>query len=170
MKQHKKQKHLIQENYKKLGIVFIFLGLIFATETFFKIRILYKVWPVIITILGMGYIGIFYKRESREGFFLGIGVYLILFSFLALYCNFTSWKQLSFLWPLFVVFLGISFIAIVIFKLKNKLLLFLGLIMVSISITFFLTSSIHSKFWWSILIFLGISILVMGRRSKPENQ
>lgn len=160
------QKKHPHHNYLKLGISCIVLGLVFALETLSGSNLLYKLWPLIATIMGVGYIGIFHKRQCREGFFLGIGIYLILFSLLSLYCNFTSWQHLLFLWPLFISFLGISLISTVIFSHRNKLLLFLGFIVLSISIAFFGVFTINYRLWWIILILLGISILIVGSGRK----
>ena len=67
--------------------------------------------PLLITSLGGGLVGIFHQRGRRESVFLGAGVYLICFSLLALYCSFTSWSRLAVLWPLFIGFLGVAFLA-----------------------------------------------------------
>ena len=89
-------------NNLKVGLFFIIAGLIFAVETFFKVRILYKLWPTILIILGSGLINIFFIRKKRDVLFFGMGAYLILFSLLALCCNFSSWEYAGNLWPLFI--------------------------------------------------------------------
>lgn len=152
-------------NNSKVGLFFIIAGMIFAVETIFRVRILYKLWPVILIILGSGLINIFFIRKRRDILFFWFGIYLFLFSCLALYCNFSSWEYAGSLWPLFITFAGLSFLAIFITKPIRKIYLFIALVLLSISIVFFLVFSFSSKYWWTIFMFIGISILTSGRKS-----
>ncbi|HOK40367.1 MAG TPA: hypothetical protein PLD27_04935 [bacterium] len=156
----------MHSNIKRFGLLFIFLGLLFGVETYLNYYFLYKLWPLFITILGAGFVGIFYKREKREAIYLGIGSYLIAFSFLALYCNFFSWVHLSFLWPLFIFFFALSFLSIYFLFAKHIIFLFAFLFFLSISLLFFVVFSISGKLWWLIFIFIGSSILILDKRSK----
>jgi hypothetical protein len=153
-------------DYYRIGLVLIATGLVFAFETLFKVRILYKLWPVIITIMGMGFVKIFLLRKSKEIEFLGIGSYLIFFSFLAFYCNFYSWWHLGKLWPLFITSAGLSFLSIYLFNLKKRMYLLMGLILLSISVVFFIVFDISSKYWWTILILMGISVISTGKDNE----
>jgi hypothetical protein len=153
-------------DYYKVGLFLTVTGIIFAVETFFKIRILYKLWPVIITILGAGFINIFFIRKRSNAAFLWIGAYLVLFSLLAFYCNFYSWGHLSQLWPLFISFSGISFVSVFFFNLKNKMYLFTGLLLLSVSIVFFIVFSVSSKYWWTSFLLIGISVLAAGKDNE----
>ena len=96
--------------YKRLALYCILLGLFFSIDHFAGISILHKLWPIVLLNLGIGFIGIFAKRKFREKLYLSVGEYLILFSFLALYCNFTSWRILAQIWPLFILFFGITLV------------------------------------------------------------
>ena len=149
--------------YIRLGVLLIIIGMLFAVETFFGVRFLYRLWPVFLSMTGIGFIGIFYKREKREGLYLALGVYLICFSLLALYCNYNSWGMLGRLWPLFITFLGFSLLFINYLKARRRLFLFLGLILISLSAVFLLTFSVNQGLWWIIFILLGLSILIAGR-------
>lgn len=152
-----------ENSYIKVGIILIVFGILFACEDLFKIDLLYKFWPLIITILGIGFIKIFLRREKREVLFVGIGTYLICFSLLSLYLNFTEWSQMNFLWPLFITFIGVVFIVIYFFRTNHKMYLFVALVMLSISIVFFLIFSFNLHLWWIVFILIGISILIVGR-------
>jgi len=153
-------------NVKRVGIFLIILGALFGLEANFHIRILSRLWPLLLTSIGAGFIGIFYKREKREAIYLGLGIYVICFSIMALYFNFTTWEMLSFLWPLFLGFAGISFLITYIFYRRDKVNLFLAAILFSITIIFFLVFSISHNFWWFIFILLGVSILITGKNEK----
>lgn len=148
--------------YRKLGLFFLALGLIFALESLTGYSHLVKLWPLIIASTGGGFIGIYCKRERRESLFLGLGVNLIFFSLFFLYCNFSSWGIVADLWPLFIMLPGLSFLLVYIFQDRSKLYLLLGLTLVSISLVFFLVFSLSSQLWWSIFFFLGISFFLIG--------
>lgn len=149
--------------YRRLAIFLIIIGVLFAVDSFLKVSVFYKLWPVVILILGAGLVGIFIKRKASGVLYLAVGEYLICFSGLAFYCNFTSWRSMSRIWPLFIVFLGIVFVSLFLFHPKRRFLLLLGLLHFSLSIFFFLIFSLGSQFWWTIFILVGLSILVSGR-------
>jgi hypothetical protein len=136
--------------------------LLFASDSLLKLSFVYKLWPVIILILGIGLVGIFAKRKASGDIFLAAGEYLICFSGLAFYCNFTSWKNMSEIWPLFIAFLGIVFVTLFVLHSKKRFLLLLGLLHLSLSIFFFLVFSLTGQLWWTIFILVGVSILVSG--------
>ena len=148
--------------HKRLAVYFILIGMFFSIDYFTGISVVYKLWPLLIFNLGVGFIGIFVNRNYRDVLYLWFGEYLILFSFLALYCNFTSWRLLAHIWPLFVMFFGIALITQYFFRSKNRVVLFLGLLLTFLSVFLFLIFSVSSQFWWVIFILIGLSILLSG--------
>ena len=147
---------------KRLALYLILIGLLFSVDYFLGFSIAYKLWPILILNLGIGFIGIFTKLNTREPLYLVVGEYLILFSFLALYCNFTTWGILAHMWPLFILFFGCVLITQFFFLNKNRFVLFLGLLLSFLSIFFFLVFSFGGQYWWSIFILIGLSILLSG--------
>jgi len=147
---------------KRLAVFLLLLGMLFSIDTIIGYSFVYKLWPIVILNLGIGFIGIFIKRNAREALYLVVGEYLVLFSFLAFYCNFTSWRILSHLWPLFVTFLGCSLITHFIVHRQRRLVLFLGLLLVALSLSLYLVFSVGGHYWWTIFILAGLSILISG--------
>jgi hypothetical protein len=147
---------------RRLSFFMIIIGLLFATDSIFHLSFVYKFWPVIVAILGCGFVGIYLKRKPSGKIVMAAGEYLICFSAMALYCNFTSWSHLTSLWPLFIAFLGIIILTIYFSGNKQRLLLFSGLILVSLSIYFALVFSVSGELWWTIFLFVGASILLSG--------
>ena len=154
----------LSSNHKRLSYFFMFLGVIFAVETYFKISILINFWPLLISFFGAGFIGIFIKGKRQHPWFVFLGAYLILLSIMFLYFNFTDWDMIKKLWPLFITSLGISFIFNFLVSRGNKLYLFLGLFFFSISGIMFLVFTVSHQLWWMIFIFLGVSIYISGNR------
>lgn len=146
--------------YTRLANILIVIGILLAIDTIFNLQVIYKLWPLLLTILGVGFIGTYTIRQQRAyGAFLAIGEYCIFFSALALLFNFTSWTVLSSIWPIFITFLGIVLFTLYHFK-RKRLLLFLSVIVLLLSLYFFIIFSYNYNLWWVIFIITGISILI----------
>ena len=147
-------------SHGRFGIILVIIGLLLAVDSILKLSLIYKLWPVLITVVGVGFIGIFRQRARKEPLYLSVGIYFIGFSILALYCNFSSWTTLSTLWPLFIAILGIALIGSFIFCRRQRIQLLLGLLLLSLCTVFFFVFTLDSRLWWTGFILGGISILV----------
>jgi len=149
---------------RRLGVLLIVLGLLFAASSHLGSELVFQLWPLLVMGLGIGFVGIFAKRRGRGAFYLALGEYLILFSGLALYCNFAGWGCLRRLWPVFVAFLAVVFATLFVLYRRRRFLLFFALMFFLLSAFFLLYYSLGSEYWWTILILAGLSILLTGRR------
>ncbi|MBC8373712.1 MAG: hypothetical protein H8E53_08980, partial [Planctomycetes bacterium] len=82
---------------------------------------------------------------------------------LALYCNFTDWAMLAVLWPVFIVFLGLAFLAVFFACGRNRWYLLLGLLLLSTAVVLWLFLALSGQFWWTAFILVGVSLLVWER-------
>ena len=146
--------------YNRFALLLIVIGILLAIDSFFHVSVFLKLWPLLVLVLGVGFIGIFNKQRKRGFTYLVIGIYLILFTILALFCNFTSWSMLAIYWPIFITFLGIVFIATYFYRKTSRATLFIGVVLIILSVYFFLIFSIESDLWWSIFILVGLSIFL----------
>ncbi len=146
--------------YTRFAFLCIIIGLLLSVDSFLGVPIIYKFWPLLLAVLSLGFVGIFIRRNNREPVFLAIGIYILCFTGVALYCNFTSWSNLKLVWPLFITFLGISFLSAFLFSHRRYPLLLLGLLFVSLSIVFFLVFSLGGQYWWTVFILVGLSVLL----------
>ena len=64
------------------------------------------------------------------------------------------------LWPLFITFLGVVFIALFMFQQRRHGYLLTGLLLVSISVVFCVNLALGSDWWWTVFVLAGVSILV----------
>jgi hypothetical protein len=164
MSQQQQDKQKISSpTYHRFGFLLIAIGTAYGIDSYFNIHIINQLWPLLITILGIGFLGIFVKRGKRESAYFGTGVYLTGFSALALFCNFTTWKNLATYWPMFILFLGIAFIGPFFFDRSKRLLLLIGLLLSSVSVVFYFIFSVSSTLWWTSFIFTGLSVLIAER-------
>ncbi len=144
----------------RLAVLLILIGVLFAVDSALTLSVVHKLWPVLLTILAVGLIGIFAKRQARGGLFLASGVYLLCFSGLALYCNFTNWGSIAELWPLFIAFMGIVFVVLFIVQGRSRRRLLLGLLLLSIAVVLWLLLAVSGGYWWVAFILAGLSLLV----------
>lgn len=156
---------LNRTSHVRLALFLIIIGSLFGIDTIVGIPIIYKLWPILISFLSIGFFGIFFTRQKLDSLFLGIGIYLFCFSILALYCNFTSWSSMKFLWPLFILFLGVVFFNIYFFCKQSRINIFLGILFISLSSLFFLVFNGNSEYWWTVMILAGFSILITEKVS-----
>jgi hypothetical protein len=164
---------LDQVTYTRLGILLIVIGGILAAGMKLKLPAVYKLWPILTLSLGVGFVGIYVKRRGRGSIYLVLGEYLILFSGLAFYLNFSTgpegpddgsgWGNLAHLWPLFMAFLAVVFGTLFIVGRRRRLVLFLALLLLVGTVFSFLVLSHGREFWWTAFIFAGLSVLVSGK-------
>jgi hypothetical protein len=150
--------------YVKLAVILIVIGILLAIDSLFNLNFIYKLWPVLTVMLGIGFIGIFTTRKKKGILYLVIGEYLICFSGLAFFCNFAGWSVLSTLWPIFITFLGIVFFTIYLHRKEKRSLFFLSIILLLVSLYFSIIFSYDNNSWWMIFIIVGISILIGRKR------
>ena len=150
-------------SYGRLGILLAVIGVILAVDTMASLTILYKLWPLLCTVLGIGFIGIYSQRSRREASYIGLGSFTIGFSGVALYCNFTSWSVLSTHWPVFIALLGVAMLFGFFFGNRRPTMLLTALLFLSMAIVFYLVFSLSSRLWWSIFILAGISFFLFDK-------
>lgn len=151
-----------QENttYRRLACILILIGVLLGVDSFIGSTVFLNLWPILVLVLGLGFIGIFSKGRRKGFTYLVIGIYMILFTALALYCNFTTWSILNKFWPIFIMFLGVAFIIICFANKSHKIMFFAGLLLIFLAIYFYAIFSITTNAWWSIFILAGICILL----------
>ena len=149
--------------YRALAIISIVCGALMLLDTYGYLGGVYKLWPVFSLILGVGLCLLYFKKQRFEIALLGIGTYFICVSFFFLFLNYTSWSILTDAWPLFIGFLGLSFLAPVIFGKKRGIFVLIALFLIFLSSIFILAFSADSKLWPISLILFGICLLLVGR-------
>ena len=153
-------------SYGRLGILLTGIGVILAVDATAHLSVLYKLWPLLCTILGIGFFGIYQQRARRESSYIIVGTYIAGFSILGLYCNFTTWSNLADLWPAFIALLGIAMVTGYLFGNRQPGLLLSGLLFFSIAVVFYLVFSFNHQLWWSVFILVGASFVISDRARR----
>jgi hypothetical protein len=153
-------------SFGRLGLLLAFIGVLMAVDTLADISFIYKLWPLVTTALGIGFIGIYVRRARRESIYTGIGAFIIGFSGLALYCSLTTWAALATLWPVFIALIGISFVCGYFSGNRRPALLLAGFLFISLAILFYSLFSLNNHLWWSIFILAGASFLIFDKARR----
>jgi uncharacterized membrane protein HdeD (DUF308 family) len=156
------------DSYGRLGLLLAVVGILMAVDTMTDLSFLYRLWPLLTTVLGIGFIGIYLRRARREALYVGLGVYIIGFSILALYCSLTSWTALATLWPVFIGLMGLSFVFSHLFGSARPALLLAGLLSISLSIMFYFVFGLNHRLWWTILVLAGISFIIFDQTRRTR--
>ena len=149
-----------------LGISLVVLGFLFLLENLDIINGVHRFWPIFPLMAGLGFL-ILFNYNKKESVLAGIGTLIISTSGLFFYLNFTSWKQMAFLWPLFIIFFGLSFLSIYL-SCKKSIYLYLSLAFMAIGLVFFLIFSVNAKLWPISLLLLGASMIILTYSSKKK--
>lgn len=155
-----------KNRYNVFAFLCIGIGLLLILENYGYINGIYNLWPVFPLVLGIGLYLLYVDRGKKDSIVLAMGVYLIQFSILAFYENYTSWSTMSHLWPFFVGFLGVSFLSIYLSTGKGIIFFHLSVFLIGLCVVFFLIFSVDYRLWPISLILFGISILLIKEFNK----
>ncbi|MFC1723166.1 hypothetical protein ACFL0V_03450 [Nanoarchaeota archaeon] len=158
-------------SFSVLAIVLMLLGLILILENFNIIRGALNLWPLLPLTIGFGFCLLFYKSKQKDMVLLGLGTFIILSSIFFFYLNFTNLNKLSYMWPLFITLLGVSFIPPYAFS-KSRITIILGIFLIAIGLSFILIFAISTDLWPVSLVLAGASFLISSffsaRRRKKR--
>lgn len=153
-------------SYGRLGILLSLIGVLLAIDSLVREVVLYKLWPLLLTVLGTGFIGIYLQRARREGSYFGVGIFITGLSGIFLYCNFVSWSVLATLWPIFITLLGLSMVTCYLFGKRRPAILLSGLLFLSLATAFYLIFSCNTRLWWSTFILAGCSFMIFDKARR----
>lgn len=146
-----------------LAILCIISGSILLFESYGYFEGIYRIWPVFPLIMGIGFLLLFFQKSGHDSALLGIGTYLVLVSALFFFLNFTSWSILANIWPLFIGFLGLSFLAPIIWAGKRGVFILIAFFLLFLCGAFLLVFTIDTRLWPISLVLLGICLLLIGK-------
>ena len=143
-----------------LAALLIIAGTVVTLENFSIIRGISSHWPVLLLIIGCGFVMLFFQRNKVDPVLLWLGSFLVILSIFFYYLNYTSWAQLASLWPVFLGIVGLSFLSIGIF-IRNRIFAYFACGFIALFIIFFLVFSVSKKLWPMSLVVFGISLLIL---------
>ena len=150
-----------------LALLFILVGIILILENFGVLMGISKLWPVILLLLGLGFVMLFFERKKQDTVLLWIGSFLMMVSVLFGYLNHTSWMLLAYLWPVFLALVGLSFFFIS-FYTEGRVFRYLTLGFFGLFLALFFVFTVSLRLWPVSLIVFGLSLIVVDYFNKRE--
>ncbi len=164
------------------GVLFVLLGIGLLIMTLGYLSVFDIFWPIFIIFLGMSVLYLTYLRGHKD-LYIFPGVILVISGIFVLLKNvFPDHIDPGRIWPVFMLFIGISVILYSIRKQEGKRhtlfvpgvsIIFLSLVFLLFSLGFIKTGFIEIVFaWWPVLIILlGAGLLIsyftgLGKNKK----
>ncbi len=151
---------VVKNEFAVLASALVITGFLLLFESFGYLNGISRLWPVFSLIIGIGLIMLFKNQEDTG--LLWLGSLMIMLSLFFFYLNFTSWKQLARLWPVFIAVFGLAFLFCYFIN-KNRAVLMASLFTILLSIAFILIFSLSVKLWPVSLIIAGIFIYFISK-------
>jgi hypothetical protein len=131
-------------------------------------------WPAILLVFGV-ILYLYYfstkKKKNRLGV-LFFGTFIAICSVFLFILSFTSFSHVKVLWPGFVLALGLAILALYFYGNRNKGVLAVSILLISLSIIIWIFYSLKSHYGIVIgvsLFILGAAFLTQGLIKKLEN-
>ncbi len=143
-----------------LATLLIIGGTLITLENFSVISGVSFHWPVLLLIVGCGFVLLFFQRDKVDPVLLWLGSFLVILAIFFYYLNCTSWSKLSSLWPFFLGIVGLSFLSVGIFT-RKLMFAYFASAFIALFIIFSLVFSVSTKFWPMSFVVFGISLLIL---------
>jgi hypothetical protein len=148
-----------------LATLLILAGALVTLENFAVIRGVSFHWPVLLLIVGCGFVLLFFQTEKVDLVLLWLGTFLVILAIFFYYLNWTSWSKLSSLWPFFLGIVGLSFLSVAIF-IRKLLFAYFASAFIALFIIFSLVFSVSTKLWPMSFVVFGMSLLILESLHK----
>jgi hypothetical protein len=147
-------------SFNILATTLILLGAIFLLQNYGFITWVWLLWPILPLIIGTGFCMLFF-RTRKDLVLLGLGSGLFLNSLFAFYLNLAGWALLAYLWPVFIIILGLTFMICFAFS-RKRVLVYLSVILMALGVSFILVFAVSLILWPITLIFAGVSFIIIN--------
>jgi hypothetical protein len=143
-----------------LSPLLILIGVLVTLENFQLIGAVSAHWPLLLIVLGLGFLMLFYQRQRSDAVLLWLGSFLTILAAFCYYLNFTSWARLARLWPIFLGIVGLSFLALGL-DTRRRLYLYFAGSFIALFVILMLVFTVSTRLWPMSFVVFGVSLLVL---------
>ena len=148
-----------------LAVLFIIVGILLTLENLSILRNISQHWPLFLIIIGSGFVLLFIQGQKSDDTLIWLGTFIFLLGAFFYYLNFTSWKNLSTLWPIFLGLVGFSFLSIAIMK-QNMFYVYFSVVFIGLFLILTTVFAISTSLWPISFVVFGLSLLVLEKLKK----
>jgi len=147
-----------------IGLILILLGFLFLANNLNWVEFSWGTWwPYLVILAGfLFWVQWIFNRENYG--VLMPGTTLLIYGLLFVYCVNNGWSNMEYLWPVFILGPGLGFFAMYLLGTREGRLLTTSLILIGLSLVFFIGWDRSELFWPIILIIIGIILLFKARK------
>jgi hypothetical protein len=149
------------------GIILILLGTFFLIANAADLR-LESYWPIFVLGPGLAFFYMFTRDRKNYGLLMPATI-LTVIGILFFVCEFSGWRWMDRLWPLFMMAPGLGFIMMYLFGKRERGLLIPAGILTALGLIFLLQINESGYLWPAVLIALGLLILLKGKKQVPPS-
>jgi hypothetical protein len=150
-----------------LAVLLIGTGAVLTLENYSLVAGISAHWPLFIILVGSGFVLLYFQERRRDAALIWLGSFCVPIGAFFYFLNFTSWRHMAHLWPLFLGITGLSFLVTTIAT-KNRVFLFLSLLFVTLFCALWLVFTVSIKLWPMSLVVFGLSLLSINFFTKKE--
>lgn len=150
-----------------LAGLFVFAGAVVTLENFDVLHGVTLHWPILLSLLGAGFVLLFFQRQRIDPVLLWLGTFLIALSIFFYYLNLTAWTRLANQWPGFLGVAGVSFLSIAVAQ-RNPLYAALALVFLGLFVILGLVFSVSTRLWPLSFVVFGLSLLILDTLRHPK--
>ena len=143
-----------------LSPLLILIGVLVTLENFQLIGAVSAHWPLLLIILGTGFLMLFFQRQRSDAVLLWLGSFLTILAAFCYYLNFTSWARLARLWPIFLGIVGLSFLVLGL-NTRRPLYLYFAGAFIALFVILMLVFTVSTRLWPMSFVVFGLSLLVL---------
>ena len=127
-------------------------------------------WPVFPILIGIMFLTFYFTDRKKIGFIMP-GVILVLVGATSFICTLTTWNNMRYLWPVFVLSPGLGFFGTYLAGIRERFQLIWGIALTFFSLIFFFIRSGLEILWPIVLILTGLIFifLFVGRREQSSS-
>ena len=144
-----------------LAIIFVVAGAVLTLENVGYLKGASRLWPLFPGVVGAGFLFIYFERNKSDHALMFLGTVLAFLAMFFFYLNFTTWRQIATLWPVFLGIMGMGFLSIYLTS-RIRLFLFLALSLMLIAAVFYLVFGVSLALWPLSLVAFGASLLIVN--------
>ncbi|MFW6137843.1 MAG: hypothetical protein ACOC7U_01590, partial [Spirochaetota bacterium] len=130
-----------------------------------------KLWPALVFLAGMGLYVYYFSLKNKRLFVLLLAIFMVISAVPLFVLTFTSYNNINYLWPGFLFALGMGLLSVHFYGKKRKITFFLSSLIISVSLLAWIIYSVKSRFGLIIgviLLLIGAGFLTRGLIREPE--
>ncbi len=152
-----------------LAVILMAVGSLLTLENLGLVSGVSRHWPMFLLILGSGFLLLYHRRKPGDAVLLWLGIFILSNGAFFYYLNYSSWRLLGRLWPVFLGLVGLSFLAV---GLAGRSLMFhvFSVVFVGLFLVFTMVFAVSLRLWPVSFVVFGAALLVLEMLQRRQRQ